>query len=154
LFHRSNPLYSWLECINIGYMFFNFVDSGYDDLESLIEQMRSPNPIHYDDLVSIGIKKPGHIYRVLVRLEEEAGYIFNRNSRRTRHTSEDREIGRFLKCCVTPSNATLGTNNSVSLRDWLASIKLEELARLFEAAGFEEYEFIISQMKSTYPITD
>ena len=49
------------------------MESGYDDLEALITQMQSPCPIKSESLDRIGISKPGHRYRIIIRLEEEAG---------------------------------------------------------------------------------
>ena len=56
----SDPLYEWLERLNLQYLFELLSDAGFDDVDSMIEQMRSPLPITEETLKNIGIEKPGH----------------------------------------------------------------------------------------------
>jgi hypothetical protein len=78
----TDPLYEWLTRLNLQYLYNVLVDSGYDDVESMIDQMRSPLPITQETLMSIGLEKPGHAIRLVIRLEEEAGVVQARTKRR------------------------------------------------------------------------
>jgi hypothetical protein len=48
----------------------------------MIDQMKSPLPITVDSLKDIGIEKPGHAVRMVIRLEEEAGLYIPKTRRR------------------------------------------------------------------------
>ena len=45
-----------------------FVDAGFDDLNALIMQAKSKVPITRELLNKIGVTKPGHQMRILVKL--------------------------------------------------------------------------------------
>ena len=79
---ESDPLYEWLSALNVQYLYNVLVDSGFDDVDSMIDQMRSPLPITQDSLVDIGVDKPGHAMRIVCRLEDEAGLVDPRTRRR------------------------------------------------------------------------
>jgi hypothetical protein len=79
---ESDPLYDWLSKLNVQYLYNLLVDAGYDDIESMVDQMRSPLPITQETLTSIGVHKPGHAIRIVIRLEEEAGLVQPRTKRR------------------------------------------------------------------------
>ena len=70
--NQLKPLYEWLEKINLQELYEILCDSGYDDIDSLILQMKSPLPITLEELSKIGIKKIGHRYRLLVKLEDDS----------------------------------------------------------------------------------
>lgn len=46
--------------------------AGFDDIESMVHQMTTPVPINESMLKNIGIRKPGHYKRLLMRLTETA----------------------------------------------------------------------------------
>ena len=58
--NQLKPLYEWLEKINLQEVYEILCEAGYDDIESLLNQMKSPLPVTLSELEKIGIKKPGH----------------------------------------------------------------------------------------------
>lgn len=148
--NQLKPLYEWLEKVNLQEIYEMLCDGGYDDVESLVNQMRSPLPITLEELSKIGIKKPGHRYRLVIKLEEDSGIC----SRRIAKKIPNNEGQAFWKCCNVPSNTTYGILGTISIREWLRTLKLEELIPKFIESGFDDYEMLICQMLSRYPITD
>jgi ankyrin repeat protein len=147
--NQLKPLYEWLEKANLHEIYEILCEAGYDDVESLVHQMNTPSPITLKELVDIGIKKPGHRYRLMIKLEDDAGV----HSRKINRKNNDHAPG-FWKCCNVPSNTTYGILGTISIREWLRTIKLEELIPKFLENGFDDYDMLISQMLSRYPITD
>ena len=147
--NQLKPLYDWLERINLQEIYEILCETGYDDVESLVKQMRSPMPISLAELAKIGIAKPGHRYRLLIKLEEEAGLHVKRFTRRNNEVNQV-----FWRCCNVPSNTTHIISGNITLREWLRGLKLEDLTQNFFESGFDDYEFIINQMFSRYPITE
>ena len=149
----KDPLLEWLERQGLHHVYSLLIESGYDDLESMINQMRSSLPITGDALKHIGIEKPGHRYRLIIKLEEEAGIIPRPPINKSRPSFElDKES--FWKCCTAPNNATFGVTNSPSLIEWLRVMKLESLHETLSQAGYDDYDQLITQMYSRYPLND
>ena len=57
---------------SMAYMVAGTMDAGYDDIDAMIDQMRTPLPIKDSTFREIGITKPGHVVRVMLKLEEDA----------------------------------------------------------------------------------
>ena len=55
--------------MNLESLTSNFVDAGFDDLNALLLQAKSRVPITRELLAKIGVRKPGHQSRILVKLE-------------------------------------------------------------------------------------
>ena len=87
--NQLKPLYDWLEKINLQEIYEILCEAGYDDIESLVNQMRCPLPVSFDDLTKIGIKKPGHRYRLLIKLEEDAGICPKKYVKRPTEASQN-----------------------------------------------------------------
>ena len=149
--NQLKPLYEWLEKSNLQEIYEILCEAGYDDVESLVKQMRSPLPVSLEELAKIGIKKAGHRYRLLIRLEDDAGISRVRYSNKKGGGEASQQI---WKCCSVPSNTTYGFVAMITLREWLRALKLEELLQRFVENGFDDYEMMIAQMMSRYPITE
>jgi len=145
------PIYEWLEAINLHELYEVMVEAGYDDVESMTKQMRSPLPITKEELMKGGVQKPGHCYRIIVKLEEDAG--ITKKSIVSVKTVEQNK-GSFWRCCSVPGSATQGVFGGNCLKEWLKGLKLEELYELFVNSGFDDYDQLITQMQSRYPIDD
>ena len=65
-------LEKWLERLNLKESFKLFVDAGYDDLEEMLGIVGTNWEITGDDLVQIGINKPGYRHRILSKLIEDS----------------------------------------------------------------------------------
>lgn len=131
----------WLDSIGLGCYYQDLVAVEYEDLETLLSQMNSIYPINIGELKKIGIKKLGHRYRLLIKLEEDSGIFPSKGFKQN------------WQCCIVPRKTQFGLN-MMSIEEWLRSIGLEELKTVFESSGFDDYSYLLAQMKSQYPIND
>jgi hypothetical protein len=69
---EATPLFFWLERLGLPQYYSLLMEAGYDDIESMVDQMRSPLPLTESTFQSIGISKPGHVIRIVLKLEEDA----------------------------------------------------------------------------------
>ena len=125
-------------------------------------------PFTYNDLEDIGIKKPGHIYRILIKLEIDAGIInsdlfcfiidkINFNSITSTLALTSSNNGIF--CCginLCP-NDNYDKNrkraNSIYFNDLSSFLRANDIVRLkgnFIHNGFDKIEYIIIQQFSKY----
>lgn len=118
---------------------------GFDDMDMMIFQMTSTLPITHEVLEGIGIVKHGHRARLLMKLEQTAG-VQNLNKPQNKSA-----IDSGWECCQPKHTFTPGVSN---LRDWLALLKIDKYQKLFEQAGYEDLQFMVSLMNSRYPIDD
>ena len=142
----SRPLHDWLEQRNLEELESVLEAAGYDDVEAMIEQMRSPLPLNEENMRAIGVIKPGLCVRLIYRLEEEAGLVQKRTRRRAPSLMEGEGIEQ--------GTATFGNAGKRGVRDWLHRIKLEQLTEKFEEAGYDDVDALISMMTWRRPITD
>ena len=126
-------------------------------------------PLSYNDLEEIGIKKPGHIYRILIKLEIDAGIInndlfsyiidkINFNSITSTLAMTSSVNGIF--CCgihLCPNdnynNKSRIRTNSIYFNDLNSFLRVNDIIRLkgnFIHNGFDKIEFIIIQQFSKY----
>lgn len=143
------PLYEWLEKDNLQDLYEVLVEAGYDDVEEMVEQMKSPMPITEESLKKIGVSKPGHCVRLLMRLEEEAGLKAKFTRMKPSHRQKN-----FLQCCAAPNNTTFGLLNAPSMLEWLRQLKLEHLYDNFKNSGYDDYESLLNQMTWRKPLTE
>lgn len=68
-------LFNFLCVLQLEEYFGVLVDSGFDDLEILMNQMRTPVPLTEATLREIGMTKPGHMRRILMKLSGEENAI-------------------------------------------------------------------------------
>lgn len=135
-------LSKWLDNISLSMYYQNFMQVGYDDLDTIFSQMGSVFPITLSELKKIGINKLGHRYRILIKLEEDSGIYPVKTL--SKHQ---------WQCCNVPRKTQFGFTTT-SLETWLNLLKLPELLEIFENSGFDDYAFILGQMKSKYPISE
>ncbi len=126
------------------------MDAGYDDIESMLEQMKSPLPLTEETFRAIGIKKPGHIVRIALKLEEDSSLTRSMKLKR-RQQSIDMRCGVFG---TLPSNATFGFSVTPGIKEWLAGIKLVELYAKFEESGYDDYDYLVGQMRTRKPVSN
>ena len=61
ILREENPaLRSWLKAIELLDIYDPLLVAGYDDINMMVEQMKSHMPITTDTLSLIGVTKPGH----------------------------------------------------------------------------------------------
>lgn len=68
-------LQSWLKDLSLQEYYGNFLNSGYDELESMLGLMHTAYEIDDNVLEAIGLKKPGHRHRVIAKLKEDSVHI-------------------------------------------------------------------------------
>ena len=127
------------------------------------------NSIKYEDFEEIGIKKPGHIYRILIKLEIDAGLInndlfsyiidkINFNSVTSTLAMTSSVNGIF--CCGINICPNDNSNNrhrirhgSIYFNDLNSFLRVNDIIRLkgnFIHNGFDRIEFVIIQQFSKY----
>lgn len=159
----SSKLYEWLREINLLCYYPLFIEKGIYSLENIIEDMkREKIKLTAKDVSEIGIKKPGHIFRILVKLEIDSGLINKKiyelviKAKNTLKTSCNIKISKEYFCGCNISNEKTVSSNSQNfdLVSWLKKIDLIELKDNFLYNGYEMVEFFVIQMFSSNPIDE
>ena len=169
----------WLNNIELINYYQNFINNSIIDISLLVEKMKSyQTKLKYENIESIlKIKKPGHIYRILCRLEVDANLIDNKVTKFLLKNSkifnkEDFYLaGAFdnngnnnnlhllisqdyqcLGCCKTNKQFSNMVKND--LKSFLKRYGLLNYYQNFYHNGFELIEYVILQMYGGYPIND
>ena len=132
----QNTLFQWLADIGLSPLFKLLISQGYDDLNFLVEQMRT-EPLSLELLEEIGIRKIGHRMIFLAHLEAE--------SQKCCRNSFPIKPG----CCSKQPAQPAG-----DLKEFLMKINLLGCYKIFIDNGFANLEQIKFLMNSEYPITD
>lgn len=136
----------WLSSLRLECLHDVFVEGGYDDVGAMLAQMRSRIPINKRTLRDIGIAKPGHVVRVLAKLEQESV------SKTTRRDVPNTNRSMF-ECCA-PAPPAPGMFALPDLQQWLQKLNLIELYDQFMESGYDDLEQIYWLMTTNYPISD
>ncbi|CAG9319899.1 unnamed protein product [Blepharisma stoltei] len=121
----ANKVYELLSRYDLQ-MYFEILEiSGLHNLDVIFEKMQK-SQINEEFLECIGIEKPGHRMRLLMAFEEN-----------TNGNIQDKELSQ---------------GEYVSMEEWLSRIKLACLIENFERAGYDDYRFLIKQMRSEHPL--
>ena len=173
--NNCSYLLKWLIDIGLSDYYENFLNNKIFDINRLIEQMKSPyDKFGLEDIENIlGIHKPGHIYRLLVKLEIDGDIIDKSisnfmisdqkiNKKLIFSSDEKYECGNW--CNVNRVNANLcgikniniNSKNGIKndLESFLSRYNLMHLYQNFFHNGFEEINYVILQMYSSYPINN
>ena len=137
--------------------------------------MKSPNDkFGLEDIENIlGIHKPGHIYRLLVKLEIDGDIIDKSisnfmisdqkiNKKLIFSSDEKYECGNWCNvnrvnanlCGIKNININLKNGIKNDLESFLSRYNLMHLYQNFFHNGFEEINYVILQMYSSYPINN
>lgn len=141
--NELHSLYIFLSEINIQQYFHILIKAGYDDLCSMVEQMTTPFPLDETMLSEIGISKPGHRKRLLVKLYKLA-------------FPEAKPMNHLLFSCCAQQRpfVRLPVITANTLFAWLNELRLGKLHELFIGSGYDDLSYIREQMVSPYPITE
>ena len=142
------------------------IDSYINDLQEGIV------PLTYEDIEKIGIKKPGHIFRFLIKLDIDAGLInnnlFNYIIEKINYISVNTTLAltsslNDVFCCginLCPKNINRKNtnkrrlrNNAIYFNDLSSFLRINDLIRFkanFIHNGFDKIEFVIIQLFSKY----
>lgn len=180
----AKKLHDWLNSIGMLSYYNNFLENGLFPIDEMVKGMEDSNTrISYKLLEEIGIRKPGHIYRMLIKLELDAKFIdesvsqfifdrtktneTNSNNMNTNIQSYNLKLSsdKYV-CCGLVNEASemnkhsskINTKNVANFRydviTWLKMSKLSHLRKHFLHNGFDSIEFFILQMFSSYPFDD
>jgi hypothetical protein len=175
--NRSNPsvvdtkkLLDWLSSIGLLDYYDNFLDKEHLTIERLVKCMANPETrLTFQDVESMGIRKPGHIFKIIVKLEVDAKLINSsyyeflvvdnyNNLINPIHISQGNLRFSIEKnvCCGGLSHPYSNEDGirGYELISWLKKINLPHLRKNFIHNGFESIGFFILQMFSNYPITE
>ena len=175
--NNISSLKYWLNSIELINYYPNFINNGVYDISDLIEKMKSyQTKLKYENIENnLKIRKPGHIYRILCRLEVDANLIDNKvtkfllknskifnkngfyisggfdNNDKNMHLliSQDYQC---LGCCKTNKKFSNLVKND--LKSFLKRYNLLNFYQNFYHNGFEQIEYVILQMYGGYPIND
>jgi hypothetical protein len=147
------------------------------NIDKYIENIRANkiNIISFKDIEEFGIRKPGHIFRLLIKLQIDAGKIdynlykfitdkfnINTTSNNGAMTTSYNEVNCFgLNCCLsnnTNSNKKISQNNNmneneISYYDIFSFLKMNNLLKFkenFIHNGFDQIDYILIQLFSKY----
>ena len=173
--NNCSYLLKWLIDIGLSDYYENFLNNKIFDINRLIEQMKSPNDkFGLEDIENIlGIHKPGHIYRLLVKLEIDGDIIDKSisnfmisdqkiNKKLIFSSDEKYECGNWCNvnrvnanlCGIKNININLKNGIKNDLESFLSRYNLMNLYQNFFHNGFEEINYVILQMYSSYPINN
>jgi len=161
---------NWLSSINLPFYYENFINNDIYNIDQLINISKTKTRQETFSFINSIIKtnKIGHIYRILIKIDIDTGFI-------------DNNISNFLTPKKLPNNqyknTHINTNTNYSDNELLISgiknvfctnqieersfikiffekYNIKELCSYFINNGFDIVEYIILQMLSRFPIND
>ena len=154
-------LKNWLKNLDLFQYYNNFIENDVYDIHKLVQLMKSyETKLKYDDIEGLlGIKKPGHIFRILIKLEIDSGLIDSNIVKfMIKKTIKENEkniqisFSNTYECgCFKKNKIPIQKNE---LRTFLKRKNLMKFYQNFYHNGFELIEYILIQMYSSFPIND
>ena len=161
------PIYDWLSSIDLSCYTNLFINKKIYDLTQIINAMKKGKiKMTPKDLYKIGVKIPGHIYRIFVKLELDSGIIdkkFYDYIEKKRKEPKEEEINilnnsiyNICGCCSlkekTRSTCKRVKNNIYDMDQWLMNINMKKYKNNFIDKGFDKFEYFFLQMFGSVPI--
>ena len=167
-----NEIKNWLNSINLQDYYDNFINNDIYDINQLINRMKSyKTKLNVFDIESIlKTHKKGYSYRILVKLEIDAGLIDkkitkfminnlninknndnNKNLKKNLKLSISHDDNNCFECCKF---TFLNTSKKNDLKSFLIRYGLLDLFPNFTHNGFDLLNFVILQMYSNNPIDE
>ena len=153
---QISKMRNWLiSCDLVSYLNI-MIDNNIFEIEKCIEGIKKGElNVVYKDIEDLGIKKPGHIFRFLLKLDVDAGlinekivnYLFSICNNTTTNGNLIVSNNDYKSCCLR--NKTIPTNYN-DIISFLESKQLSYLKEHFIHNGFESVDFIIIQSFSKY----
>ncbi len=159
------PIYDWLKEIGLHCYYNLFKDKKIYTMEKAISNLKSGKfVITKNDIEKIGIIIPGHIYRIITKLEMDSGKINSKISNFLKGTINiaGKEINILNNstyfccgCCASNERSFYDKmRKDFNLDQWLIKIKMLKYKENFLENGFDLFKFFILQMFSSIPIDD
>ena len=155
-------LTNWLKNIDLIEYYNNFIKNDIYDIHKLCQFMKSyETKLKFEDIENLlGIRKPGHIFRILIKLEIDSGLIDSKIVKfMIKQSTKDYEkniqisISNGYECGCFKKHKKLPFQKN-ELRTFLMRKNLMRFYQNFYHNGFELIEYILVQMYSSFPIND
>ena len=161
------PIYDWLLSIDLSQYSNLFIQKKIYDLTKIINAMKKGKiKMTPKDIKKIGVKTPGHIYRIFVQLELDSGIIDKKIYdfiEKKKNEPKEEEINilnnsiyNICGCCSlkekTRSTCKKKKNNIYDLDQWLLNINMIKYKINFIENGFDKFEYFFLQMFGSVPI--
>ena len=161
------PIYDWLLSIDLSQYSNLFIQKKIYDLAKIINAMKKGKiKMTPKDIKKIGVKTPGHIYRIFVQLELDSGIIDKKIYdfiEKKKNEPKEEEINilnnsiyNICGCCSlkekTRSTCKKKKNNIYDLDQWLLNINMIKYKINFIENGFDKFEYFFLQMFGSVPI--
>ena len=160
------PIYDWLSSINLACYAPLFIHKKINDLKKIINGMKKGKiKMTPKDIYKIGIKVPGHIYRIFVKLELDSGLIDKNiveiieNKKSCQKNEEinilNNSIYNICGCCSLKERSKScrkSKENSYEIEQWLININMIKYKKNFIENGFDKFEYFFLQMFGSFPI--
>ena len=159
------PIYNWLKEIGLHCYYNLFKEKKIFTMEKVISNLKSGKfKITKNDIEKIGIIIPGHIYRIITKLEIDSGKINSKISNFLKGTKiiAGKEINILNNsvylccgCCASNERSFYDKiRKDFNMDQWLLTIKMIKYRENFLENGFDLFKFFILQMFSSIPIDD
>ena len=168
----SSKLHDWLISCDLLFYYNILIKNKLYDINQYIEDIKTNKKIiSYKSVEDFGIKKPGHIYRFILKIKLDSNmldpYIYNsvidkysRTSLNDIKVSMSNSGYRIGCCCFRDSNLRLEkrsinsgldfTENSNDIFAFLKKLDLLKFKENFVHNGFDQVEYIMIQLFSEY----
>ena len=156
-------LRDWLISCDLLCYYNLLIKNNIYDIESYITNLKNNKiNISYKDIEDLGIKKPGHIFRFLLKLQMDIGvldnkicnYILNKFNENLLTTIAVNSSINEIKCCgmiICPGGGEFSRN--LNYTDIFSFLRIKELSQFkenFIHNGFDQIEYILIQLFSCF----
>ena len=161
------PINDWLAAIDLACYSNLFIHKKIFDLNKVINEMKKGKiKMTPKDIYKIGVKIPGHIYRIFVKLELDSGIIdkkfYDYIDKKKKEPKEEEinilnnSIYNICGCCSlkerSRSTCKKKKKNTYDLDQWLSNINMIKYKQNFIDNGFDKFEYFFLQMFGSVPI--
>ena len=158
-----SKLREWLISCDLLCYYNLLIKNNIYDIDSYISNLRKNRiNISYKDIENFGIKKPGHIFRFLLRIQMDLGVLdgkicnyimckFNDNILSNIGVNETFNEIKYCGLILCPGSIDFNKNsNYYDIFSFLRNKDLLEFKENFIHNGFDQIEFILIQLFSSY----
>ena len=155
----NEDLDRWLESIELRSIGSTLAKSGITSKEAILRAMKG---LEYDaamkTLKKMGVQKRGARDRIIIVLDQESGTYKSAlikliEEHKAAYGKND-SVSSILGCCGKLPRMVPDLMHPPSLKLWLGRQNLASVYHCFASAGYDDYEWILAQMCSSYPLTD
>jgi len=158
------PIYEWLKEIKLVCYYNNFITRKIYNLDKLIFNLHNGIcNITKNDIENLDIKNPGHIYRIITKMEIDSERINTKIVNLILGEINNKDIN-ILKnsiylccgCCSLQNQSKYNyeNNKKYQIDFWLSKLRMNKYKNNFIKNGFDLFEYFFLQMFSSIPIDD